>query len=134
MGHLNGANIISALAKMRIGKFKVKNASAKLWLLIIFKNEIRSKERVKSLWFFGHLELFKTCGNIFSEILVITLIIFSKVKPSNKSSFKIKHIIKVLVLHVFFHWINILFALCNTRLLGLWLLLKSPQNVLSSTL
>jgi hypothetical protein len=30
MGHLNGANIISALAKMRIGKFKIKNASAKL--------------------------------------------------------------------------------------------------------
>ena len=30
MGHLNGANIISALAKMRIGKFKETKLAAKL--------------------------------------------------------------------------------------------------------
>jgi len=88
---------------------------------------------VISLRFFGHLKLFETGCNIFSEILIISLIILSKVEPSNKSSLKIKQVIIMLVFHLFFQWIEILYIFSSTWLLGLRFLLKPSDNVLSST-
>ena len=86
-----------------------------------------------SLWFFSHLKFFKAGCNIFSEILVISFIVFSEVKPCDKSSFKIKQVIIMLVLHLFRHGIKVLHTLCSTWLLRLRLLFKSSQNVIPST-
>ena len=88
---------------------------------------------MRSLWFFGHLEFFKTGWNIFSEILIISFIVFSEVESGDKSSLKIKQVIIMLILHLFFQWIDILYVLGCTWLLGLWFLLKSSDDVLSGT-
>lgn len=86
-----------------------------------------------SLWLFSHLKFFKAGCNIFSEILVISFIVFSEVEPSDESSFKIKQVIIMLVLHLFRHGVNILHTLCSTWLLRLRLLFKSSQNIIPST-
>lgn len=86
-----------------------------------------------SLWFFSHLKFFKAGCNIFFEILVISFIVFSEVEPSNESSFKIKQVIIMLVLHLFCHRVKVLYTLCSTWLLRLRLLFKSSQNVIPGT-
>ena len=45
----------------------------------------------------GGLELLKTGGNIFPQILILSFIILSKVKPGHKSLLIVKEIIKVVL-------------------------------------
>lgn len=88
---------------------------------------------MRSLGLFGHLELFKTGGYIFSKILVISFIILSEVEPGDKFSLKVKEIIVMLALHLFFHRIQVLYIFSSTWLLRLWILFEFSQNIFTST-
>lgn len=83
-----------------------------------------------SLDLFGCLELFETSGNIFPQVLKLTLIVLTEVKSGHKSLLKVQQIIVVLPANIPFDWTDFVIVYRYARFFRL-LFLEPPKNVIS---